>query len=89
MLSSFSLVQLFATPWTAAHQAPLSLGLFWQEYGHGLSFPSSGDLPDWGIELASLTSPALTGRFFTTSTIREGLVSSESGLVGTNHVIGG
>ena len=83
--------QLFAIPWTAAHQAPLSLGLSWQEYWSGLPFPSSGDLPNPGIELASLTSPTLTGGFFTTRTIWEALVSSEWGLVaqGTNCVIGG
>ena len=38
-----------------------------QEYWSGLSFPSSGDLPDPGIKPMSLTSPALAGGFFTTS----------------------
>ena len=38
-----------------------------QEYQSGLPCPSPGDLPDPGIELKSLTSPALAGRFFTTS----------------------
>ena len=37
-----------------------------QEYWSGLLFPSPGDLPDPGIELASPESPALAGRFFTT-----------------------
>ena len=37
-----------------------------QEYWSGLPFPSPGDLPDPGIETASLVSPALAGRFFTT-----------------------
>ena len=41
MLSS---VQLFATPWTIAHQAPLSLGFSRQEYWSGLPFPPPGDL---------------------------------------------
>ena len=45
-------VQLFATPWTVAHQAPLSTGLFRQEYWSGLSFSSPGDLTNPGIEPA-------------------------------------
>jgi len=44
------------TPWTAAHQALLSIGLSRQEYWSGLPFASSGDLPDPGIEPRS---PAL------------------------------
>jgi len=47
------------------------MGFFRQEYYSGLPFPSPGDLPDAGIKPASLTSPALAGRFFTTSTTRE------------------
>ena len=49
-------VRLFATPWTIACQAPLSMGFSTQEYWNGLSFPSLGDLPDPGIEHGS---PAL------------------------------
>ena len=56
-------VRLFATPWTVAHQAPLSMGFFRQEYWSGLPFPSPGDLPDPGVESAS---PVLAGGFFTT-----------------------
>ena len=44
------------TPWTVAHQAPLSLGLSRQEYWSRLPFPSPGDLPDPEIEPGS---PAL------------------------------
>ena len=55
-----------ATAWTVACQAPLSMGLSRQENGSGVPCPPPGDLPDPGIELASLTSPALAGRFFTT-----------------------
>ena len=44
---------LFATPWTVAHQAPLSMGFCRQEYWSGLPFPSPGDLPNWGIEPTS------------------------------------
>ena len=56
---SFSCVPLFATPWTVAHQAPLSMGFSRQEYWSGLPFPPPGDFPDTGIEPTSLTSPAL------------------------------
>ena len=48
-------VQLFATPWTVAHQAPPSMGFSRQEYWSGLSFPSPGDLPKPGIEPGSPT----------------------------------
>ena len=40
------------TPWTVAHQAPLSMGFPRQEYWSGLPFPSPGDLPNPGIEPA-------------------------------------
>ena len=43
-----------ATPWTAAYQAPLSMGFSRQEYWNGLPFLSPGDLPDPGIEPGSL-----------------------------------
>ena len=58
-IQSFSHVRLFATSWTIACQAPLSMGFFRQEYRSGLSFPPPGDLPDPGIKPASLMSPAL------------------------------
>ena len=64
----FSCVQLFGTPWTMAHQAPLSMGFSRQEYWSGLPCAPPKDLPDPGIKPAYLMSPALTGRFFTTST---------------------
>ena len=64
MLSRLSHVQLFATLWTGALQAPLYMGFSRQEYWNGL--PPPGDLPNPGIELASLTSLALASRFFTT-----------------------
>ena len=72
MLSCFSHVQLFATPWTVAHQAPLSMVFPRQEYWSGLPFPSPGDLPNPWIKPASLKSPALAGRFFTTRATWEG-----------------
>ena len=63
MLSCFSHVQLFVTPWTIAHQAPLSMGFSRQEYWSQLPFPSPGDLPDPGIKPTS-ASPALVDGFF-------------------------
>ena len=51
----------FATPWTAACWAPLSVGFSRQEDWSELPFPSAGDLPNRGTEP---TSPSLTGRFF-------------------------
>ena len=53
VVESLSRVRLFATPWTVAHQAPLSMGFSRQEYWSGLPFPSPGDLPSPGIELRS------------------------------------
>ena len=64
MLSCFSCVQLFVTPWTIALQAPLSMGFSRQEYWSGLPCPPSGDLPNPGIEPESLRSPALASGFF-------------------------
>ena len=64
---SFSHVWLFATLWTVAHQASLSIGFSKQEYWSGLSCPSPGDLPDPEIEAASPKSLASAGGFFTAS----------------------
>ena len=52
-MKSLSHVQLFATPWTVAYQAPPSMGFSRQECWSGLPFPSPGDLPDPGIEPGS------------------------------------
>ena len=71
VLSCFSRVWLFATPGTVAHQAPLSMGSSKHNYWSGLPCPPPGDLPDPGIELASLIFPVLSGEFYTTSTIWE------------------
>ena len=71
MLSRFSHVWLCVTPWTVAHQAPLSMGFSRQEYWSGLPCPSLGDLHDPGMEHASLVSPALADGFFTTSAMWE------------------
>ena len=64
-------VRLFTTLWTVARQARLSVGFSRQEYCSGLPCPPPGDLPDLGIELASLASPASAGGFFAASTIWE------------------
>ena len=58
-------IRLPATPWTVAQQAPLSMECSRQEYWSGLPFPAPGDLPEPGVKLSSLVSPALAGRFFT------------------------
>ena len=58
-----SRVQLFATPWTEAYQAPLSMGSSRQEYWNGLPFPSGLDLPNPEVELEV---PTLTGGFLIT-----------------------
>ena len=55
------------TQWTVACKAPLSMGFSRQKYCSGLPFPSPGDLSDPGPEPVSLMSPALAGRFFSTS----------------------
>ena len=55
------------------HQAPMFMGFSRQEYWSGLLCSSPEDLPNPGIESATLTSPALAGRFFTASATRETL----------------
>ena len=62
---------LTLTPWTLAHQAPLSMRFSRQEYWSGLLCPPPGDLPDPVIEPASLMSPTLAHQFFLTSTTWE------------------
>ena len=63
-------VQLVAVSWTVAFQAPLSMGFSRQECWSGLPCPPPGDLPNPGMEPMSLVSPALGGRFLTTSATR-------------------
>ena len=71
VLSHFNHVRLFATLWTVARQASMSMGFSRQEYWSELPCSPPGNLPNPGIEPSSLMSPALAGRFFTTSTIWE------------------
>ena len=75
VLIHFSRVRLFATLWTVACQAPLSMGFSTQEYWSGLLFSSPGDLSDSGIKPTPITSPALADGFFSTSTTWEACVS--------------
>ena len=65
LISLFSLVQLFATPWTLAHQTPLSMGFSRQESWGGLPCPPPRDLSNPGVEPMTPVSLALTGRFST------------------------
>ena len=65
VLHHFSHIWLFATAWAVACQAPLSVGLSQARALEWVTMPSPRDLPDPGIQPASLRSPA---RFFTTST---------------------
>ena len=58
-VQSLSHVCLFATPWTVAHQASLSMRFFSQEGWSGWQFPPPGDLSDPGIDSVSPVSPAL------------------------------
>ena len=62
MLRCFSCGTFSVTPWTVACQAPRSMGFSRQEYWRGLPFPTPGNLPDPGVEPASL---AMAGWFFT------------------------
>ena len=80
MLSRFSRVWLFATPWTIARQAPLSMGFSRQEDWSRLPFPPPGDLPDPGIKPASSMSLALADRFFTRPVIDQCKQGHKTGL---------
>ena len=75
VLSCFSHVQLFTTPWTVAHQAPLSMGFSRQDYWSGLPFPARGSsqLRDKAV---SLMFPALAGGFFTMNATWEAFLLS-------------
>ena len=84
-MKSLNRVQLFATPWTVAYQASLSMGFSRQEYWSGLPFPSQGDLPNPGIKPRSPTLEADTltseppGKLL--STVREGTLQEVMMLV--------
>ena len=90
-MKSLSHVQLFATPWTVAYQAPPSMGFSRQEYWSGLPFPSPGDLPDLGMEPRS---PALEADALTSEPLGKPKTSLERmkgqamdwGKLFTNHI---
>ena len=65
VLSCFSCIWLFASPWTIAHKPPLSKGFSRQKYWSELPHPPPGDLPNPGTDPMYPASPALAGRFFT------------------------
>ena len=65
VLSHFSRAGFFATLWTVAGHAPVSMGFSRQDYCSGLPFPTPGNLPNPGIKSTSLMSPALAGGLFT------------------------
>ena len=74
MLSHFNSVWLFVTLWTVAHQAPLSMGFSRQESWSGLHALLQGIFLTQELNLC-LMSPALAGRYFTTSATSEAYVS--------------
>ena len=79
-MKSLSRVRLFATPWTVACQAPLSMGFSRQGYWSGLAFSPLGDLPNPGTEPAC---PSWMGKCFTTDPPEEGLLLSHVRLFAT------
>ena len=73
-VKSLSRVRLFVTPWTVAHQAPLSVGFSRQEYWSGLLFPTPGE-SSWPRNWTGLS--CIAGGFFTNWTVREALTCSK------------
>ena len=65
-VKSLSRVWLLATPWTAAHQAPPSMGFSRQEYWSGLPLPS----PQWGVRFWSLSSPSINFMDYSCKTLQ-------------------
>ena len=79
---------IFDSLWpNGALQAPLSMGFSRQEYWSGLPWPPPGDLTHPGIEPTPLTSPALVGGFFTTSTTWEAPKSHSTLLLSSLHLL--
>ena len=75
-MCTLSYAQLFETPWSAAHEAPLSMDFPGRNSGRGgVAMLPSRDLPDPGTEPMSFASPALAGRFLITSTTWEAHMS--------------
>ena len=78
IVQSLSHIWLFVTPWSVAHQAPLPMGLSWQESWSRLPFPSPGDFPNPGIEPKSLASLALADGFLTSASHGEPYHSTQT-----------
>ena len=76
LLSHFSRVQLYATLWTVACQAPLCMGFSRQEYLSGLPCPSPRESSQPRMEPMSLTTPVLAGRFFSRASFVAQLVKN-------------
>ena len=76
-----SCVPLFATLWIVAPWALLSKEFSSQEYWNGLPFPTPGDLPNPGIEIRSLVSPALACRFFITNATWEAPIGAYKDII--------
>ena len=68
----FSCVRILATLWAVTCQTPLSVGILQARILEWVAMPFSRGLPNSGIKPASLMSPALAGRFFTTRATWEG-----------------
>ena len=85
-IQMLSHVQLFATPWAVARQAPLFMEFPRQEYWSELPCPPPGDLPDSGIEPASSAFPALASRFFLTAPPGKPLKEDGEKFNGGDHV---
>ena len=73
--------------WPTACQAPLFMGFSRQEYWSGLPSSPPGNLLDPGMELTPLMSPALAGRFFTTSAMGEALIPNSKHLLGVFQLL--
>ena len=62
-VKSLGHVRLCATPWTAAYQAPPSMGVSRQEYWSGVTLPSPFYYWDWNIKVGSQETPGVSGKF--------------------------
>ena len=82
-VKSLSRVRLFVTPWTVAHQAPLSMEFSREEYWSRLPFPSLGDLPNSGIEHGS---PAFQADALTSEPPGKQLIPKQNTIINTQKL---
>ena len=87
MLSRFSPVQLFVTPWAVAGQVALSTGFSRQDYWDKLPCLPPGDLPDPEMEPMSLSCPVLADQFFIISATWEVLVQQDLAPDPTSNIL--